>query len=304
MTAPTDDWISPADKHPEDVLTSDWNKLLKAIPKTIVSCHNREGMKLLEHFQPHFWETESETGDSIAKLWNNAEIRAKALERTEKHYDKIYKSEIRRNLAFFSKAPLPTMYRPLLTKGIVSSTNAKKVLDPCIGWGGRMIGTLSLPDTHFTGCDPSTKTYNGLYEIAELCKIVDRATLFNDGAEVVLPTLPSGEYDLVLTSPPYFTLEIYADEESQSVKKHSTYKEWVDNWLEVVIKECLRCLKPDGISAWSVKNMKKYKLQDDVFRIHEKYGYKLTTTYGMGSTTRNQGGGTKITEETFLFKKQ
>lgn len=306
--APTPDftlpmWLSPADKHTDAEMRADWAKLIKATPATVVSAHHRQGMLLLEHFQPHFWETESPTGESIAKLWNDDGLRAVALERTRKHYKVIYKSEIRRNIAFFSKAPLPTMYRPMLTKAIVQHTGAKKVLDPCIGWGGRMIGTLAIDGTTFEGCDPSTRTHAGLQQIAEFCGVASRTTLHCAGAEVVLPTLPTGEYDLVLTSPPYFTLEVYTHEETQSVKKHTEWDAWVDGWLDPVIRECLRCLKPDGISAWSVKNMKKHKLQDAVFKIHTKYGFAHVETLGMSSTQRNTGGATKLTEETFLFRR-
>ena len=295
---------APANTYAPAELTADYAKLVKATPVLPISCHKREGMIILEHYQPHFWETESSTGDSIAKLWNNAEIRKLAEERTAKHYKTIYKSEIRRNLAFYSKAVLPTMYRPLLTKAIVQKYNAKKVLDPCVGWGGRLLGTLCIPETTFTGIEPFSKTYNGLREIANSVGVLNRAFLHNDGAEVILPTLPSGEYDMILTSPPYFTLEVYGHEESQSVNKFNTWELWCENFLKVVIKECIRCLKDGGVSAWSVKNMPKYKLKDKVVEYHKAFGFVIAETEGMTSTARNQGKAAKINEETFIFRKE
>lgn len=305
----TDIWISPADTHTETEMIADWNKLCSKDVGLTVSCRCRQGMLLLENFQPHIWETEGPNGKSISKLWNNADLRAKVLERTAKHKKTIYKSEIRRNLAFYSHAPLPTMYRPLLTKGIVTTTSAMNVLDPCIGWGGRMLGTLCVEGSTFTGCEPSTRTFAGLQAMAALCGVADRAFLHCAGAEDVLPTLASGEYDMVLTSPPYFTLEVYCHEDTQSVKKFATWEQWVMNWLDPVIRECLRCLKPTGVSAWSVKNMPKYKLKDAVFAIHKKYGWAHDMSAGMTATARNTGttsnAGTtaKLTEETFLFHK-
>ena len=109
-------------------LNRDYDKLVSSSPVLPVSCHHRHGMKLLEHYNPHFWETEGVTGESIANLWTNPDIRQKAVERTMKHYTKIYKSEIRRNLAFYSKAPLPTMYRPILTRAIIQKLGAINVL--------------------------------------------------------------------------------------------------------------------------------------------------------------------------------
>lgn len=295
------DWKVPYDSHSESVMNKDYEKLVTAEPKHVISCHHRQGMKILEHFQPHFWETESPTGESIANLWNNEDLRNLAIERVKKHYNKLYKSEVRRNISFYSQAPLPTMYRPLLTKSIVSFTQAKHILDPCIGWGGRLLGTLCLPDTTFTGCEPNTKTFAGLNQIAKFCKAFERTTIYNDGAENILPTLQSEAYDLILTSPPYFTLEIYCHEDSQSVNQYKTWEEWVTKWLDLVIKESLRCLKKTGTSAWSVKNMPKYALKDEVIKIHKKYGFVLKDTMGMSSTPRNQGQKAKINEETFLF---
>jgi hypothetical protein len=295
-------WSSPADTHTDAEMCADWHKLCAATPSIVEGARRRVGMLLLTHHQPHFWETEGPTGDSIAKLWTNERLRASAVERTRKHYKVIYKSEIRRNIAFFSKAPLPTMYRPLLTKSIVLRTGATRVLDPCVGWGGRMVGTLAVDGTTFEGCEPFTKTYKGLVEIAEFCKISDRVTLHHAGAEAVLPTLPAGVYDLVLTSPPYFTLEVYGHEETQSINKHTEWDSWVSGWLDPVIRECLRCLKVGGISAWSVKNIKKHKLLDAVVTIHKKYGFTHYDTVGMSSTPRNRGGKARLAEETLLFR--
>jgi hypothetical protein len=295
---------SPHTQHDETTLRKDWLRLQTAPPKTLVSSHNREGMLLVEHFQPHFWSVESPTGESIAKAWNDPVLRQKAEERTRKHYTTVYKSEIRRNLAFFSKAPLPTVYRPLLTKGIVSSTGAKRVLDCSIGWGGRMLGTLAVEGTTFEGCEPCTATHTGLTEMAAFLGLSDRVVLHRGGAEEVLPTLPSKSYDLMLTSPPYFDLEVYSHEDTQSLRKFPTWEAWRDGFLRPVVREVLRCLNDDGVSAWSVKNLKSYRLQDVVREMHQEAGWELVATCGMTATPRNTGKVAKVTEETFLFRRR
>ena len=286
-----------------DELKKDYAKLVSSSPVLPVSCHHRQGMKLLEHFNPHFWETEGVTGDSIAKLWTDHDIKQKAIDRTLKHYKKIYISEIRRNLAFYSRAPLPTMYRPILTKALVEKLGSKNVLDCCVGWGGRMIGTASVPGTHFTGIEPASKTHTALVNIANYVGITNHVTLIHAPAEQALLHLPSDSFDLVLTSPPYFNLEVYGHEETQSIFTNSTWESWCDNFLKVCIREGLRCLKTDGVSAWSVKNMPKYKLKDKVFEYHIEFGYEHYATEGMTSTPRNTGKASKLTEETFLFRK-
>ena len=298
-----EDWNTPHTTYTELALRKDWKALLKAHSRRLVNCVSRQGLSILEHHQPNFWNVENSKGQSIAKNWNNPELRKEAEERTMKHYTKMYKSEVRRNIAFYSGSPLPTAYRPLLAKSIVDFCNAKKVLDCSIGWGGRMIGTLALEGTTFEGCEPCSATYDGLVNIVSFLGMEDRVKLHKAGAEDVLPTLPSQSYDLMITSPPYYNLEIYSHEESQSIKKFPSWDEWIEKFIEPVVREVLRCLKEDGVSAWSVKNFRKYKLQDIIFQLHKKYGWEHTETFAMTSTPRNKGETSKVGEETFLFKK-
>ena len=39
-------------------------------------------------------------------------------------------------------------------------------------------------------------------------------------------------YDICITSPPYYNLEIYCDEENQSINKFTDYKRWLENFIE------------------------------------------------------------------------
>ena len=291
-------------RYTNEDLVQDFTYLRNATPRLPVGSRQRSGMKILEHFQPHLWETRGANGNSVAELWNDEALMKKVIDndRTFKRVGKLYVSEIRRNLAFYGNAPLPTMYRPLLTKAIVRKYNATTVLDPCVGWGGRLLGCLAA-GVRFTGIEPSTKTHEGLRSIVEMFGKDQSVTLFKEGAENVLPSLPSESFDMILTSPPYFDLEIYCDEETQSVKKFSTWEAWLSGFLEPIIRECLRCLKEKGVSAWSVKNMGTRKLETEVKAIHKKYGYDCVATEGMTAPARNRGRKARMSEETFIFQK-
>ena len=83
---------------------------------------------------------------------------------------------------------------------------------------------------NYTGIEPYSKTFNGLVNIKrELDLTDDRVKLYNDTAENVLPTLEAC-YDLALTSPPYYNLEIYSDENTRS-HHYGTYEQWVENFF-------------------------------------------------------------------------
>ena len=126
---------------------------------------------------------------------------------------------------------------------------------------------------HYTGIDPCDKTYAALRAIRDELGL-HNVTLVNKPAEVALQQ-PLGTYDIALTSPPYYNLELYSDEPTQSVHAGG-YQAWLDTFLKPVIQGVIRL----GVkySCWSVKNFKtdkKYDLLDDVIRIHGEHGWRL-----------------------------
>ena len=142
---------------------------------------------------------------------------------------------------------------------------------------------------HYTGIDPCAKTYEALRAIRDELELTN-VTLINKPAEVALQELdPGAKYDIALTSPPYYNLEIYSDEPTQSVTSGSGYQTWLNKFLSPVIVGIIRL----GVkySCWSVKNFKtdkKYDLLDDVIRIHAEHGWRLLddTVFTMANSRR------------------
>jgi len=74
----------------------------------------------------------------------------------------------------------------------------------------------------YTAFEPNTTTYNNLMKIVDFLGIHDKVTLICDDARNMSHyNIP--KVDLVLTSPPYFDLEVYAHEDTQSIKNLNTY---------------------------------------------------------------------------------
>ena len=256
---------------------------------------------------PHLYEVANYKGKSIVGLWT-INVIEKALRTNRKTHTTPYLSEIIRQVGFTAGTSKVTLYRPLLTKRIVQFFDAKRVLDSCVGWGGRMIGTVCLSEQHhYTGIEPFTKTYNGLVKICDALDIHKQVTLLHAPAEQTLQKLPDNSYDLFITSPPYYNLEIYTDEEKTQSHHHGSYDQWKTTFLVPVIQESLRKLKSAGTSCWSVKNIKtdkKYPLLDDVIAVHAEQGWELMTDteFYVGNSIRpglNKAG----KEITYVFKK-
>jgi hypothetical protein len=271
-----------------------------------ISATEVAGMKVLRKHMRHFHAVRNHKGHSVESLWTRPCLE-KALRFNRAQHSTPYASEIIRSLSFANGLGKVTMYRPLMAKKVVAYLATKdamtdvRVLDACAGWGGRMIGAKSAESpsfagvspsvagglrgelvspslkVHYTGIDPCAKTYEALRAIRDELGLTN-VTLINKPAEVALQELdPSVTYDIALTSPPYYNLELYSDEPTQSVSgPNAGYQSWLNEFLNPVIAGVIRL----GVkySCWSVKNFKtdkKYDLLDDVVRIHGEHGWRL-----------------------------
>ena len=273
-------------------IQKDWALLLKkdaTINPMNISATEVAGMKVLRKHMRHFHAVRNYKGHSVESLWTQPCLE-KALRFNRAHHSTPYASEIIRSLSFANGLGKVTMYRPLMAKKVVSYLANKdqlkevRLLDVCAGWGGRMIGAKSADkgggglNVHYTGIDPCAKTYEALRAIRDELELTN-VTLINKPAEVALQELdPGATYDIALTSPPYYNLEIYSDEPTQSISSSALdgYQAWLDTFLSPVIQGVIRL----GVkySCWSVKNFKtdkKYDLLDDVIRIHAEHGWHL-----------------------------
>jgi hypothetical protein len=317
-------------------IQKDWALLLKKDATSnamTITATEVAGMKVLRKHMRHFHAVRNYKGHSVASLWTQPCLE-KALRFNRAQHSTPYASEIIRSLSFANGLGKVTMYRPLMAKKVVAylakqlGVKEVRVLDVCAGWGGRMVGAKSVESpsfagvspsvagglrgelvsplkVHYTGIDPCEKTYAALRAIRDELGLTD-VTLIHKPAEVALQQ-PLGAYDIALTSPPYYNLELYSDEPTQSVQAGG-YQAWLDTFLKPVIVGVIRL----GVkySCWSVKNFKtdkKYDLLDDVIRIHGEHGWRLLddTVFTMSNSRRpgqKAASDQKKTEEcTYVF---
>ena len=263
-------------------LLKDWNALIKwnARVDTMASTQ-RVGMKLCEHFFPNFFDIENKDGNSFKSLWK-ADKLEKVLRWNRKSHSTPYLSELRRGIYFNYKLAKSTMYRPQMAKMVVTNLGAKRVLDPCAGWGGRMLGVVAA-GAEYVAFEPNTETYEGLLKLIKLLGIEDKVRIIKDSA-LEMDKYDIGEFDLILTSPPYFDLEVYSHEDTQSIKGCDTYSMWVNNFLKPLIELSISHMKQNGWSCWNVHNVGKMKMIDDVKVIHE--GYNNQKVFSVTSSKR------------------
>lgn len=286
----------------EKELIDDW-KRLRNVSEYKKGSQFKPGLKLCQHFFPNFWTIENSKGMSFEKAWNDPVIMDKVRVWGLNGMSKLWLSWVRRAVYMASGLPNSSLYRPHFSKQIteMSGKDNGVLFDPCAGWGGRLLGTVAN-NWYYIGCEPNVETYKHIMEMIEFLEISDKVELHNIPAEEFDLSSYKKSFDVVLTSPPYFNLEVYNGDDNQSYNRHDTYETWMKDWLQPLIESSLMSLKSDGISAWNVMDMGKLHLVSDVIKIHESNEYQLFDTVGFQSPLANIRK-LKNKDVTYLFRR-
>jgi hypothetical protein len=154
------------------------------------------------------------------------------------------------------------------------------VWDPSSGWGGRILGAMSVADNRtirYVGTDPNPDNFHsdGTSKYHHLADFFNTRTyrgnaFFSEQNTYELNMLGSeemadcpsfqkykGEIDLVFTSPPYFNREVYSEDENQSCHKYGdSYDSWKNGFLIPTLKTAAEWLKPGGYLLWNIADLK------------------------------------------------
>lgn len=87
--------------------------------------------------------------------------------------------------------------------------------------------------------------------------------------------------DLVLTSPPYFSAEVYnTTNAKQSANRYRTYEEWRENFYRVLIQGAYDLLKPGGTFVLNIANVASSNyLERDARVLASEAGFKNAGFY-------------------------
>ena len=181
------------------------------------------------------------------------------------------------------------------------------IYDPSSGWGGRILGAMSVRDDrniHYIGTDPNT---DHTIEELGITKYEYLANFFNEnkygslfphnhtyevyqlGSEEIKTNQQfqtyRGKLDLVFTSPPYFAKEAYSEDEEQSYKKFPEYQSWVDGFLRPTLETCIEYLKPNRYLLWNIADAKfgpdMLPLEEDSNKILREHGMEFVEVVKM-----------------------
>ena len=200
-------------------------------------------------------------------------------------------------------------FRPTIAKAVIEnfSENGSRVLDFCSGFGGRLLGTMSL-DRHYVGIDPSVLHVNSNIQMFNAVGNEANCTVefLQDCAEEAMPKLHSGSFDLIFTSPPYFRQEKYTKDSNQSYLRYQNYDIWKKEFLTRVVEESARLLTTNGYFVLNISDVRGYRLARDFEELASKY-FKLQKKYELEMTARplhRKNGIAHKSEPLFVYQKK
>lgn len=148
--------------------------------------------------------------------------------------------------AIYEMVAEATSFRPTIMAGFMKHFKAKRVLDISAGWGDRLIGALAGGAEVYCGVDPNPCVHAGYQEIVETLNKNGKTRVELLQSPFETAEVPSLSYDLILTSPPYFNLEVYSDEAGQSTKNYEGMDAWFEKFLMTSLQKAWKLLEKNG----------------------------------------------------------
>lgn len=189
-------------------------------------------------------------------------------------------------------------------------------LDTSMGFGSRMSAVV-LSGHNYCGFDPNKELFKQLKKYKNFLKennLIDdkqKIGLYNHGSEIYRSELKE-LFDVAFTSPPYFNLEKYSNDECASTQNYNDYRKWVDEFVIPTVFNTYLYLKVGGYAMINIKNInKKETCFDDFFKAF-KYinGFEYVETFDLkikkkqyGKQYNNEKGVIDNTEPVMVFKK-
>ena len=196
-----------------------------------------------------------------------------------------------------------SQFKPVIAKYLFSRFNAKRVFDYSAGWGARCLGAMSLGIEYFA-VDPLT------------ANAVSSMQHFLGGSGAILGQCSEDAFDVppcdfVFSSPPYFDLETYSSDSTQSIHKYEDYGTWLKNYWKPTVENCLNIMTSDGkFSFMAVDFVGKHPLANDFQFVCESQDLKLievipfkTSKSHLSGKDKN-GKNTKNNERVFVFERK
>jgi SAM-dependent methyltransferase len=265
------------------------------------------GLKLANSFHPEMWAARVR-GRSPLSCFEDDKILRHVLEKAVRFWPdrRCWNARCVRILVSIHNRGRVSNFRPTVARALIEafSPEGAEVLDFSAGYGGRLLAALTLP-CRYVGIDAATAQCDGLRRMT--AALEGNAQIVHACAEDALPHFDCGRFDLVISSPPYFKLERYSDEPTQSYRRHPRYDLWLSGFLNPLLEHSHRVLRKKGQLILNVVDLARYPIAHDALLLASKLFGPPQHIYNLAMSTnpaeKSRNSKFHRTEPIFVFRK-
>tara|TARA_Y100000996_G_C22527759_1_gene645178 strand:- start:46 stop:1290 length:1245 start_codon:yes stop_codon:yes gene_type:complete len=232
--------------------------------------------------------------------------------------EQIGKSELR--LMISLRKYIASQHKPNVTKSITEYFGSKTMLDFSMGWGDRLSGAFASETIeHYVGLDPR-KENHPIYE-EQRDFYTKHTSFFENPTKTDFYVSPAEDFDysnyneyfdLVFTSPPYFNVERYSHDDTQSWIRYKDIDGWNEHFLHKTLDKIIPTVKKGGLIAINISDVytagkggKTWKeITNPMNDFLTSKGLKYRGAIGMEMAKRPNSGGAGTVKSTESNEKQ
>jgi hypothetical protein len=264
------------------VLIDAIDDIKNAEPNLNTSNGPRSASLLIKHFSDHFYYSTHDQYNTVSSAWEigNQSVLKNALKMIWNKDKKCNIYTLVRTIAkHFKDFTTVSIFKPWVASYIYNTylPNGGIVVDPCMGWGGRLLGCLNK-NIEYIGYDFNINSVDSNKKLSKFIKFDKCEFIYADSSIVDFK-----QGDLLFTSPPYDDTELYYGIDSCKTVTEPIYNNIFNKF--------------NGIIALNVP----LRHEELCKSIGNKYNYKLFDKHEM--KTNSFMGREKTYEPILVFKK-
>lgn len=304
-------------------IQEDYLKILNSSTTGLVTCGI--GGKISRHFMKDaMFHSRKEGYPTIYEVWDSPQLRERLfLAMLRLNMNDFNATNLIRafGLSYYKVGNFPAvaarnLYDYHLSLNLPDSN--LRVLDFCSGFGGRLVGFwASKKCSHYVGIDPNPRLIQPYLNLINWLKSHSQnskfVTMISDCAEEVTyqnikyedgSSVQDHPFDIIFTSPPYFNLETYGIENTQSSIRYPEISLWRDQFLFKTLCKVVQVLKPGGILAINIKDSPQWNLplSQQMVTFIQSLGLVPRETLQL-KLSKRPGATSESTEPIFVFTK-
>jgi len=154
-------------------------------------------------------------------------------------------------------------FKPNVAKMFYDMNEAKTVLDFSMGWGDRLAGAFASETVeHYVGLDPRKENHPYYEEQRDFYN--KHTSFFENPTKTDFYCSPAEDFDysgyedyfdVVFTSPPYFSVERYSHDDTQSWVRYKNIDVWNEQFLHKTLGKIIPTVKKGGKIAINIADV-------------------------------------------------